>query len=390
MRLAVVSLAVAACATKPPPSRNPGAAYAVSPGPSGPPASSRPIVGWTVPPPPPPPPPKGPVVTRPAIDFSIYTPDVHDLVRWPLSAIEHPSLAPRFAIAAALAQPGVGLAKLCSLGAQNRHGIDLDLAAYLRGWCSALAGDGDAACEHLAPLLGSATPAIATAVKVDLANILADHGRADDAEHWLNRHHIHSVELLDRLSAAYVEVGTNDDALAISRIARASDDHATLATRCTRLGREIALGGDPDGSRLEELAALAGPIDKASIFGDSTCTRLHYTLACWTGHSCTAFLALHNATDDKLERLREAYDLWPSARSFEDWRAIANRAKYAIPSDGAAALALAAFENEIATDDVCSDNEKEWLRRSERMLRSEVARTPTLAPQLERLEAQCR
>lgn len=379
---------LAACGSKAPPPRhtNPGAAYAVLPSdlqygpvlPLPPPAVtvaelSTPIVRAK------------PLVPRPAIDFSVYQVDFHDELRWPLSAISHPSLEPRFAIVQALADPGVSLEKLCSLGAQSRHGIDPDLDGYLRGWCSALGGNIDAACEHLVPLLGSTKGAMSAAIRVDLPNILADYGDADTAERFLNRHRIWNLEILDRLAATYVETGTTNDAIAINRLAMQSDDDASLASRCTRITRDIVLGGNREELALAPLRALGEP---RSGRGDPTCSELFHKVACWARVGCDPFYRDHGGGDETaFQWLRQAYDRWSDANTPKEWHLVANEAMLAIPMDGALALTLAAFENEMEADGLCDGDEKEWL--TTRIGMSWAGFTPDLEREYRRLRARC-
>ena len=60
-------------------------------------------------------------VARPQIDVEPLLPDLGEDLRWPLAMTDHPALEPKFAIASALAQPGIGWTDLCARGVQNRH-----------------------------------------------------------------------------------------------------------------------------------------------------------------------------------------------------------------------------------------------------------------------------
>src|SRR5450755_4409035 len=74
---------------------------------------------------------------RPAIDITDTTPDLTPYGRWPLTVAEHPELDPHFAIAEALAQPGITWQDLCARGAQFRHmSQNAELGDYLAAWCS--------------------------------------------------------------------------------------------------------------------------------------------------------------------------------------------------------------------------------------------------------------
>lgn len=330
------------------------------------------------------------LVPAPPLDLSIYAPDFHDELRWPLAPLDHPRLEPRFAIAQALARPGVSLTKLCSLGAQHRHGIDLDLQSYLRGWCSALAGDVDGACAELAPLIRSATPSIGDAVKADLANILADHGRADDAERSLDRHHIADSVIYDRLAANYVEIGTTDDASAMNRLAIDSDMNPSHADRCMRIAREILLVGSRESLALGDLQALARSRRAFALRGDDTCAKLDAKLRCWARDDCNDFLAPLGTSRDKMRSLQTARASWPSAATAANWRAIAERALYAVPTDGALAIMISAFENELRTSGTCNYDQIEWLSTASGVIDLGIARSRQLRPQLDAVWAHCR
>src|SRR5262249_50930548 len=147
-------------------------------------------------------------VPRPEIDIAQFLPDFHEELRWPLTQLMHPKLEPTYAIATALAAPGMGWLDLCAIGAQNRHASgNNDQQAYLRGWCSVAKDDVDHACQYLAPLLGSVTRGMSAAVRSDLANILVAQGDADNAEHFINKHDLRDIAMLDQLAASFVEIG---------------------------------------------------------------------------------------------------------------------------------------------------------------------------------------
>ncbi|NVB78553.1 MAG: hypothetical protein HOV81_09185 [Kofleriaceae bacterium] len=329
------------------------------------------------------------LLPRPPFDPSAYLPDFHDELRWPLSPTSHPSLEPRFAIAQALAQPGVGWIDLCGLGAQNRYGGNKDVLSYLRGWCNAIKGDVDAACTHLVPLVGSTTRGMTDAVKIDLSNILADQGDAEKAEHWINRHHIRDVEVLDRLAANYVEVGTVRDAATINRLAMDTDDQATMATRCTRMTRQIALAGNPSNVMIDAVKQLATSKGKIA---DPTCEKLVHKLECWTAngtHECDAYW--HDVgIDTDVSTMIWLYRSWPRARTYEDWRRLADSATLVVRLPGAAAFALSAMDNAIREAGFCSENIKEWLDYNEVMFRISRANAPEVDAHYKQLVDRCR
>jgi hypothetical protein len=226
-----------------------------------------------------------PVLTPlPDIDVSVFMPDFHDELRWPLTPMNHPVMEPKFPIAPVFAQPGVGWLELCDRGVQNRYGGDKEMLMYLRGWCRAIEGDVDAACSNLAPLIHTTTPRLEAAVRNDLANILAQ-GHAGKAEHFIRVYALRDVGMLDLLAANFVEVGTADDALAINRDAIASDDYASTATKCIRWTKHIVLAKDTMSPLLTEIEAFA----KAPKNPDPTCVREYEKLRCWAQRDCAVF-----------------------------------------------------------------------------------------------------
>lgn len=325
---------------------------------------------------------------RPPFEPANYLPDFHDELRWPLSSMSHPSLEPRFPIAQAFAQPGVGWIELCGLGVQNRFGGDKDLLSYLRGWCSAIKGDVDAACTHLVPLVGSTTLGIDDAVKTDLANILADQGHADRAEHWINVHHIRDVEILDLLAANYVEVGTDRDAATINRLAMDSDDRATAATRCARMTRQIVLAGNSASLLLEGMRQIASSKGKTP---EPTCQKLLNKLECWRARGAEACEPYWNdvGISGRVRTMIAAHDRWRLAQRYSQWRSLADETMGIVPFEGAAAYALAALDNAIRTGSSCNRNDRAWLEQNAVTLKPVLATAPELEQQFERLWTAC-
>lgn len=252
------------------------------------------------------------VVPRPEVDVSGIVPDLHDELRWPLTAMSHPSLEPRFGVAAVFAEAGVGWLELCKRGVHKRtsNGRNRDELEYLRGWCGAAGGDADAACSSLQPLVHSTVLGLASAVKIDLANIIANAGHLDRAEHLLTRYQIDDPEVLDTLAATYVEVGAEQDAYEINRRAIDVDARASDEVQCRRLIKQIALG--PEGERTLPVEQLTSMV-KGRRLPDPTCVRL---LHAWTCHAdpkegCADYLDENGISADWLHVLR-AYYAWPN------------------------------------------------------------------------------
>lgn len=305
--------------------------------------------------------PRPALVPRPDIQFQVsMDPDFHEELRWPLTAMNHPVLEPKFPIAQELADPGIDWMELCGRGIQNRYGRDKELLTYLRGWCKAIDGDVDAACSNLAPLIRTTTPRLEVAVRNDLANILAQ-AHADKAEHFIRVYAIRDVRMLDLLAANYVEVGTNDDAITINRAAMDSDDYATAATKCIRWTKQIVLSDDRKSLLIKQIESLAN----APKNPDQTCVREYHKLRCWAGTDCEMFMRDQGATFSTTT-LFLAYRLWPNARTAHGWWTVADGAILANPEPGYAELAVAAMENairlEIAEDGTCGDSSATSLK----------------------------
>lgn len=283
------------------------------------------------------------LVPRPIIDVELV-PDLRAELRWPLSAMTHPELAPRLDIASVFADAGIGWIELCERGVHRRTmaGRNRDELEYLRGWCSALAGDADAACEKLAPLRGSTVRGLAAAVRIDLANIIATAGNADRADHLINKHRIDGIEIFDLLAATYVELGKERDAYEMNKYVLANDVEPSAAVQCRRLIKDIALGGDRS-ERLAELAALANRSGS-----DPTCLQLQHKAACTFGgpSKCQDYLA-DAGIDPAYAGVVDAYRAWPgyvTAHNVEAWLRVVRAATGAPRVPAARNLATIALE----------------------------------------------
>lgn len=323
---------------------------------------------------------------RPPIDITPYAPSFDDELRWPLSAMAHPSLDPRFPIARELADD-VGWQTLCARGVHKRvSATQRELLSYLHGWCDVLERDIDGACEHLVPLLRSTRLGLAPAVRQDLANILVDSGNADIAEHYLSKYDIRDVEVLDLLAASYAELGKPNDALAISRRATATDHRATQANKCRRLVKWIMFAPEHSAAKgIEALAKLA----KQPKVPDPVCKRLFHKVACWRnpGDDCLPYFADENI-DGTAARLLEVYYRWPVEAEGREWWRIAESARSALSVPGGADLTLAAHAAALNANLHCSLERAASLRYTAEQIR----KTPDHAryeSRLQKLEAMC-
>lgn len=293
--------------------------------------------------------------------FELPIPDPEHALRWPLSLGTHPTLEPSFAIAAALAEPGIGWMELCKQGGANRFGGAKlrDLTTYLRAWCTVANGDRDSGVGMLAPLLASVTPQLAAAVRLDIVSILA-HGSADEAEELMSKHRLVELERLDLLAGTYVELGKPADAYTINERALQSDRGTHREQHCRRLARALVLGSSD--TRDVPLAKLRVQAEQEKA--DPACVELHRDLACWASAtttakptlgpaltSCMAYWDAHRV-DPAHQKLFLAYLKWPTwtARS-EEWFAVGELAAGTLALPGAEELAVRALEAVIEADE---------------------------------------
>lgn len=306
---------------------------------------------------------------RPTIDIERLLPDFHEERRWPLSAMSHPELAPRFPIAQVFAMPGIDWLELCQRGAHKRTtaGTNRDELDYLRGWCAAANGDADAACAELIPLRSSSVLGLGTAIPYDLANILASVNDIDDAERLLSKYRISDTQVLDLLAATYLELGMDRHAYEVNRRALDTPGRTTRADRCRRLTRSIVLG--PESERPLRAAELEQQLTDAKS-RDATCASLHVAARCWIerGRTCKEYLAISGAPHTSLPLLL-AYRAWPQQdASAARWSSVGTLALDAIPADGARELAVAAFDMFMRTAEPCADTTLATLRAAQHEL----------------------
>jgi hypothetical protein len=291
---------------------------------------------------------------RPDVDVEYLIPDFHEELRWPLSLMSHPELEPQLNIAQVFAQPGIGWLELCERGIQNRvqSGRNRDELEYLRGWCSAIKGDADAACGKLKPLTASTVLGMSAAVRTDLANIIATAGDIDMADKLLMKYRLDDIELLDMLAATYVELGRERDAYEMNRRALDSVGHTTNATHCRRLVKDIMLGGQSDATKTaQQLEHLATDLKTP----DATCVSLHQRMQCRLGPptNCTTYF-LVEGIDTRNVSMLEVSRGWPQrAVPASRWTQLARRALGAVPLTGAEAYTIAAIEAAYAARGTC-------------------------------------
>ena len=285
-------------------------------------------------------------VPRPELDFSNVLPDPAEHARWPLPASLHPVLEPRFAIARALAEPGLTWSDLCRMGAQNRRlpGTQ-DLVEYLRAWCHVDAHDAEGAVVELAHLQQSAVLGLPDAIRLDFADVLADQAGAADAEKLLAKVNVSEVEVYDLLSATYFEIGKIEDAYETAKIAVDAHAPAPAATSCRRIAKRIVIAHELGGTTAtDDLDAYTKDIDHP----DETCFALDHEVRCAVRSDC-AFYVRDLGLDARWADLVRLYAEWPESADHARWFWIAQQARSFYPFTGSAELGAAALEGAYAT-----------------------------------------
>ncbi|MEO8549841.1 MAG: hypothetical protein ABI678_07700 [Kofleriaceae bacterium] len=281
-------------------------------------------------------------VAAPKLDLQDYTPDISAYGRWPLSVAEHPELEPHFAIAAALAQPGITWQDLCARGAQQRRMTqNADYGEYLAAWCSVAKDDTRDALFRLGNLHRSFR--LRAAIELDAAAIVVANLDGGAVEGELRRANLLELRIVDRISAAYFEIGKVDSAEDLNRLAIQMDATPTTEVLCARRLRKIANGGADAKLELELLSHRPAP----KVPGK--CEELALELACWTGTQCrTSTYGLLKR--EAVENLTRARALWPTGYAgFVDWYRVADTAASGWPVEQAYALAVPALELALRT-----------------------------------------
>jgi hypothetical protein len=283
---------------------------------------------------------------RPDVDLSAVLPDPGEDLRWPLAMSVHPVLEPHFAVAEALATPGVSWLDLCARGVHHRHlATGHELVEYLAAWCDVADHHSEAAVEKLVRLRSSTVLGMPAALPIDIASVLADLNDPGKARALIQREHIRDPETLDLLSATYYEIGHIDDALELNQMATDVDPTAPPAQRCHRLAKQIVLG--PETKRRTWLLQL----EQLGVPTDATCMALSEELRCWAGEACWPYFDSHHLPAG-YGLLLSAYSMWPKELAgYKTYEQIASSAVAAMPVQGAEALAVAALGAALQTSE---------------------------------------
>ena len=267
--------------------------------------------------------------------------DVHDHLRWPLTANRHPALEPAYPIAPVFAAPGVGWTDLCKVGAQNRRtsGVPLDQIEYLRAWCEVAKHEPESAVVRLAPLLKSTVVTLPASVRRDITNIVVDSGDSEYAQRVLASAHVDEVAMFDLISASYEEIGKTSDAMVFNDLAIDAYTMTRPGDHCHRLAKRVVIAeGDNDERKVRlEILERAAPKDE-------TCRKLHNELTCWAGRTCVPYMADHGINEQQASVV-DAYMRWPSGGATpSSWMTYAASLTDLAGTPGADVLGTAALE----------------------------------------------
>jgi hypothetical protein len=214
-----------------------------------------------------------------AVDTGDGLPDpTARLLRWPLSASEHPELAPRYAVAKDLAEPGLDWIELCKMGAHKRTVPSVrDQTAYLGAWCAIANRDFDAGIASLQLLASSRVRGMPAAIRADLANVLAS--ESDRATALIQKHKIKDVVVIDRAVALFVDMNKLVVADELNDLAIGAGDR--VLGSCERQARRVVM--NPDAYRVPG-------IDRRRLLRGKACDDLEAEIGCWLDITrCGAF-----------------------------------------------------------------------------------------------------
>jgi hypothetical protein len=268
-------------------------------------------------------------------------PDMSEEPRWPLSIMDHPKLEPHHDVAGVLAEPGVTWTELCARGVHKRRDPShLDELQYLSAWCAAEHNDVRTAVSTLAPLLHSVVPEIASAVPIDLANIIVQSQDADHADQLLSDEGLRDPHLWDVLAASYFEVGKDADALHATSTALQLASGGPLAPTCHRLARELLLGSEA----LRELVRQQIDDPRNGWTTDATCVELRANLDCSQRHECEEYYVAKHIDPARVV-LFGLHEKWNRLRDWSGWLDLAGTANHYASSDPVAVeLSLQALD----------------------------------------------
>jgi hypothetical protein len=338
---------------------------------------------WKAPMPPPLQPP--PLQPPPSIGFSLT---LQLDSTWPGRRLR---LSPHFPISREFENGGDSWAALC-----DRRGVAdsrdaREVLSYLTSWCDF--STSKLALDEFVPLVSAHAKGLATAVRDDVADILADDRPWGQAVTWLDRNHIKTMAMLDALAASYAASDQLDDARHVLEYERDHDPFPSPAIACRRLQHEAAVS-DPTRRDKIEGELLATPAN------DPTCARIAAPLRCKLELASRVGIASCGAHD--LERVVAA-DLsrcapylkqspestsavallalrahWPKSTVGScHWQDIGRAASASLSIPGAEPFALTALENGVV-DSECDATTRASISRIAGTIRRDKAHAKSL------------
>src|SRR5262245_4532737 len=148
------------------------------------------------------------------------------------------AIAPHFPLTRAFERGGDSWSALCDARGRARSADAREILAYLGTWCEMRTSTH--AVDDLVALANARAYGLADAVRIDLADFLADSRHASQAIAWLDERRVATPEALDALATSYAASEQPLDARTVLDYLGDHDRGATPATTCRRLQHAMA------------------------------------------------------------------------------------------------------------------------------------------------------
>jgi hypothetical protein len=274
------------------------------------------------------------------------------------------AIAPHFPLSRAFEGAGDSWTALCTSRRRAYASDAHEILAYLGAWCEMRTNTH--AVHDLVALSNARAPGLASAVRDDVADFLADGRPASQAIAWLEEHRVASPDALEALATSYAASDQRDESRAVFHSLDARDPSAPAATACRRLQHIAAIAPNEQTDIEKRILALASR-------GDPTCTRIVAPVRCreeiWRHAPATCdSLNVDGALAADLDRCRPYLAARPGARPAVSlfalrgywppyfshgcpWQRIGELASRSLDIPGAEDFALAAFGNAMLESD---------------------------------------
>jgi hypothetical protein len=295
------------------------------------------------------------------------------------------AIAPHFPLTRAFERGGDSWSALCDARGRAHAADAREILAYLGTWCEMRTSTH--AVEELVALANARASGLADAVRVDLADFLADSGHASQAIAWLDERRVATPEALDALATSYAASEQPLDARTVLDYLGDHDRAATPATTCRRLQHAMTVTAPEYRQPLETRLLALAP-------GDATCGRIVAPARCrqeLVAHqpaTCN-HLDLDTALAADLARCRTYLTVRPDAQPavtllalrgywqpyFGDacpWERIGEVAARALTVPGAERFALVALGNAVVESD-CSAGARASIAKRARAIAADKA-----------------